>query len=166
MATPRSSTLSNDTKWRLKVALAKPDAGQEVIDKLDDLRYADVTISAAAMDTLNATPVTLVAAPGTGKMIEFLGASVINTFLTTAFELGSGTVDIRYENSSGGLAGQLTNAFVESSATAYFRAAPLACVALTNKALVAYASADVTAGLGNLKFRVYYRVLTVADVTA
>lgn len=166
MATPRSSRLSNETKYRIKVALAKPDSGQELIDKMDDLQFADVTISSSQMDTLNATPVSLVAAPGSGKMIEFLGATVINTFVTTAFELGSGTVDFRYENASGGLCGQLTNAFVESVATAYFRAAPLACVGLLNKALVAHASADVTAGGGNLKIRCYYRVITVADIAA
>jgi len=166
MATPRSSRLSDKAKYYLKTALASPDLGQEIIDKVDDLQYKDTSVTAAQMDTLNATPVSLVPAPGSGKMIEFLGQAVYNDFVTPAFELGSGTVDVRYENSSGGLAGQMTNAFIESAADAYFRVAPLACVALVNKALVLYASADITAGGGNLKIRTYYRIVTIADIGA
>src|SRR5688572_24235154 len=100
MATPRSATLSNDCKWRIKSALASPDKGQELIDKVDDLRYVDTAVTAAQMNTLNATPVSLVAAPGAGKMIEFLGQTVYLDFVTDAFELGSGTLDVKYENSS------------------------------------------------------------------
>ncbi len=166
MAVPRSSRLSNDCKWRIKSALASPDKGQELIDKVDDLQYVDVSLSAAQMNTLNATPVAMIAAPGAGKMVEFLGATIVLDAGATPFELGAGTLDLRYENASGGLVGQATNAFVESAADAYFRAVPLACVALVNKAIVAYASADVTAGDGSLELRLYYRVVTIADIGA
>lgn len=134
--------------------------------ELQLLQWVDVAIANAAIDTMNATPVQLVAAPGTGKILQFLGALVVNTFATAALELGSGTMDIRYENSSGGLAGQLTNAFVESAATAYAAVAPLTCVALVNKALVIHASADVTSGGGNLAIRTFYRTVTVANIAA
>lgn len=166
MAVPRSSRLSDKSKYYLKTAIASPDLGQEIIDKLDDLRYADTSVTAAQMDTLNATPVSLVAAPGAGKVIQFMGQVVYNDFVTTAFELGTGTLDVRYQNSSGGLAGQMTNAFVESAADAYSTVAPLTCVALVNQALVLHASADVTAGAGNLKIRTYYRIVTIADIGA
>lgn len=158
------SQLSNDAKWRLKVAMASPSDGQEVIDKLDDLKFVDVSLSAAQMNTLNASPVAVIAAPGAGKLTEFLGASIYLDAGATPFELGSGTLDLRYENASGGLVGQATNAFVESAADAYFRAPSLACVALVNKAIVAYASADVTAGDGTIYMRLYYRTLTIADI--
>lgn len=134
--------------------------------ELQLLQWVDVAIANAAIDTMNATPVQLIAAPGSGKIIQFLGAIVVNTFLTTAFELGSGTMDIRYENSSGGLAGQLTNAFVESAATAYATVAPLTCVSLVNKAIVIHASADVTAGAGSMAIRSFYRTVTVAGIAA
>lgn len=130
------------------------------------LQSVDVAIANAAIDTMNATPVSLVAAPGSGKILQFLGAIVVNNFVSAALELGSGTMDIRYENSSGGLAGQLTNAFVESAATAYAAVAPLTCVGLVNKALVIHASADVTSGGGNLAIRTFYRIVTVAAIAA
>lgn len=129
-------------------------------------KSADVLIANAALDTLNATPVQLVAAPGAGKALMFLGALVVNNFLTAALELGSGTLDIKYENASGGLVGQMTNAFVESAATAYAAVAPLTAVALVNKALVLCASADITSGGGNLAIRTYYRVVTIASIGA
>ena len=42
-----------------------------------DLRYADVLLSNADIKALRATPKTLVPAPGTGKMLEFLSAVVM-----------------------------------------------------------------------------------------
>lgn len=124
------------------------------------LASADVTISSAAMDTLNATPVTLVAAQGSAAVIQVESVYCINTYNAAAFELGSGTLDIRYENSSGGLVAQFTNAWVESGAGAFAVAGnQLMAVALVNKAIVAHASADVTAGGGSIKCRTYYRVL-------
>lgn len=140
------------------------------IDKADlavgILQWVDVNIANAALDTLNATPVSLVAAPGSGKILQFCGAIVVNTFLTAALELGSGTLDIKYENSSGGLVGQMTNAFVESAATAYAAVAALTAVGLVNKALVLHASADITSGGGSLSIRTFYRTVTVAAIGA
>lgn len=133
---------------------------------LNILQWVDVNIANAAIDTMNATPVSLVAAPGSGKLLQFLGAIVVNNFVTAALELGSGTMDIRYQNSSGGLAGQITNAFVETAATGYFTVAPLACIMLSNQALVIHASADVTSGGGNLSIRTYYRTVTIAAIGA
>lgn len=139
-----------------------------VLDKgdlaLTILQWVDVLIANAALDTLNATPVSLVAAPGSGKALLFAGALVVNNFVTAALELGSGTLDIKYQNSSGGLAGQMTNAFVESAATAYAAVAPLTCVALVNQALVLHASADITSGGGNLAIRMFYRTVTIAAI--
>lgn len=128
------------------------------------ISYKDVKITAAEMDALNGTPKELVAAPGSGKVLECLGVLARLDAGATPFELGSGTVDVRYENGSGGLAAQLTNAFVEGAADALFKAPSLACVALENKALVAYASADVTAGDGVLYLRVFYRTVVVSEV--
>lgn len=126
--------------------------------------YKDVTLTATQMDTLNATPVTLIAAQGANKVIIVEAVFAFNDFNSVAFELGTGTVDVRYQNSSGGLAAQLTNAFVESGADAYFAAPGLACVALANQPVVAYASADVTAGNGTLYLRVFYRVVDASTL--
>jgi hypothetical protein len=129
------------------------------------ISYKDVKLTSTQMDTLNATPVELVAAPGTGKFLEVIAVLAFNDFGTAAFELGSGTVDIRYTDSSGGLAAQLTNAFVESAADALFKAYGRDVVISTNAALVAYASADVTAGDGSLYLRVFYRTQVTSEIS-
>lgn len=134
--------------------------------KLDvqNMQSVDVAIANAALDTMNATPVQLVAAPGSGKAVQVTSVFCFNDFVTAALELGSGTLDVRYENSSGGLAAQFTNAWAESAADAYMSAPGLAVVALTNKAIVMHASADITSGGGNLACRVHYRTITISDI--
>lgn len=135
-------------------------------DKLSSyvLRYVDVAIANAAIDTLNATPVDLVAAPGAGIAIVVDRVFCYNDFVTAALENGTGTFDARYENSSGGLVAQFTNAWVESAADAYFSAPGLAAIALVNKAIVLHASADITSGGGNLACRTYYRTVLISDI--
>lgn len=126
--------------------------------------YVDVKITAAELDALNATPKELVAAPGSGKILECLGILAKLDFQATGLELGSGTLDCRYQNSSGGLAAQITNAFTEGAADAYYKAVGRDVVALVNQALVLHASADVTAGDSILYLRVYYRTVAAVEV--
>lgn len=155
--------------------LTSADARQKMLQYVGDTQftdklrnaqvsYKDVTVTAAQMDTLNATPVSLVAAPGAGKILVLDRVVAFLDAGATPFELGSGTVDVRYQNSSGGLAAQLTNAFVESATDAYFVAYGRDVLALVNQALVLYASADVTAGDGVLYLRLYYRVVEGAKL--
>lgn len=129
------------------------------------ISYKDVKLTSTQMDTLNATPVELVAAPGSGKFLEVIAVLAYVVPVLTAFELGSGTVDMRYTNSSGGLAAQLTNAFVESAAAALFKAYGRDVVITENAALVAYASADVSAGDGALYLRVFYRTQKTSEIS-
>lgn len=130
----------------------------------ETMRYVDKAITSTQMDTLNATPVELVAAPGSGYITEFMGAFCFNDFGGTAFELGSGTVDIKYTDGSGTSVCSMTNAFIESGADAYFHAYSRDVVMVANAALVLHASADVTAGNGALYLRVYYRTVKIQDV--
>lgn len=127
------------------------------------LKSVDLNLTSAQMDTLNATPVEAIAAPGAGYVTQ-VESVLCKLVYGTTYDLGSGTVDFRYENSSGGLAAQLTNAFVESTADAYFTAPGLAAVALANKAIVAYASADVSTGTGALNCRLHYRTVKASDI--
>lgn len=129
------------------------------------LQSVDLNLTSSQMDTLNATPVSAIAAPGSGYVtqVESVLCKVVSTGLT-AFELGSGTVDFRYTDGSGGLAAQLTNAFVESSSDAYFQAYGRDAVAVVNAAIVAYASTDVSQGTGSLNCRVFYRTVRGSDI--
>lgn len=129
------------------------------------ISYKDIKLTSTQMDTLNATPIELVAAPGSGKFLEVIGVLAYVDVGATPFELGSGTVDIRYTDSSGGLAAQLTNAFVESAADALFKAYGRDVVITENAALVAYASSDVTAGDGALYLRVFYRTQVTSEIS-
>lgn len=128
------------------------------------ISYKDVKLTSTQMDTLNATPVTLIAAPGSGKILECLGVFAFLDVAATPFELGSGTLDIRYTDGSGGLAAQFTNAFIESATDAYFKAYARDVLAVVNSPLVAYASSDVSAGDGALYLRVFYRTLVGSEI--
>ena len=129
------------------------------------LNFKDFTISAAEMDALNATPKTLLEAPGSGKMI--LVDSIV-TFIdagATPFELGSGTLGYLYTDGSGSaVATAVPNATVESATDVYYHSVSLAVAPLENALICAKASADVTAGNGTVYGRIYYKILTVADL--
>lgn len=128
------------------------------------LKSVDVNLTSTQMDALNATPITVISAPGSGYVTQVESVLCFNDFVTTAFELGSGTVDFDYTNSSGGIAAQLTNAFVESSADAYFQAYGRDAVAQANAAIVAYATTDVSTGSGSLNCRLFYRTVLASDI--
>ena len=127
--------------------------------------YVDFKLTAAQMDTLNATPVALLAAPGAGLVNIVEGVVTFIDAGATAFELGAGTLDFRYTNGAGAsVATSVPNATVESASDTYYRSVPLAAVPVVNAAVVAYASADVTDGDGVVYGRIYYRTVKVAEL--
>jgi hypothetical protein len=128
------------------------------------LQYSDVTLSSTDMDTLNATPVTLVSAPGSGKVVYLDDVFCYNDYNTIQFELGTGTLDVRYGSSSGSLAAQFSNEFVEYNSDKTAHAYARDSLATTNSALVLWASSDVTAGNGTIKCRATYRTVTLSDI--
>lgn len=76
-------------------------------------------IAAAAVRTMNATPVELVAAPGSGFALEFLRAEVFMDYGTAAYDaVGAGDdLEIRYTNGSGTLVGAVeTTGFLDQTA--------------------------------------------------
>jgi len=129
------------------------------------LNFVDFTLSAAQMNTLNATPVTLLAAPGAGLMniVEY-----VVTFIdagATAFELGAGVLSFLYTDGSGDkVATDVPNATVESATDVYYRSVGLAVAPLVNALICAKTSTDVTAGDGTVYGRIAYRTITVADL--
>lgn len=127
--------------------------------------YQDFKLTAAQMDTLNATPVEILAAPGAGLAI--LVDSILTKIVpgATPFELGSGTLAFQYTDTSGAaVATAVPNANVEAAATDYYKSVGLAVVPVVNAKLVAKASADVTAGDGAVYGRIYYRVIKSAEL--
>lgn len=154
---------SESNKFKVLSALGDPAVAKGVAHSVDS--YIDVTLTAAQLDALAATPVELVPAPGAGKALIFVGAWAYLDYNSTTYAGSSETITIKYENGSGATVGTITEAFIESTADAYQYVAPVTAIALANKALVAVASADLTTGNSPMYLRVYYKVVTV-DLSA
>jgi len=153
----------------------RPVKSGDVGDSLSDeaLKWIDCHLDATSMDTLNATPVNCVPAPGAGKVLQFLGALSFNDFNTVAFAPSSAEVQFRYANSTGAISGIIPAHHVSAGADAHFSVTTSGqasstvasgAIAQVNQPLVAFASTDITAGNGSLKVRVFYRILTITDI--
>lgn len=70
-----------------------------------DIAQIEVTITAAEMLALNASPKTLVPAPGAGKVLRFLGATAIYDFNSAAYAGIGATEDlaVRFTDGSGAI---------------------------------------------------------------
>lgn len=127
--------------------------------------WIDVKITAAQMDTLNATPVSLIPAPGAGLVTLVQGVFTRVVPGATPFELGSGTLGFQYTDGSGVVAATaVTNAVAESATATSFVSIATAGVPVLNAAIVFTASADVTAGDGALYIRIYYKTIDVTNL--
>lgn len=131
------------------------------------VQYAEVTISSAEMLALRATPKTLVAAPGAGKVIEFLGAVLLLDYNSAAYVETSDNMAIKFENGSGVAVSDAIEAtgFVTATADTMTNAVPVkdAIVAKTgceNKALVLHNTGDgeYTTGDSPVRVKVMYVV--------
>lgn len=138
------------------------------------IQTADVTVSSAQLLTLNATPVQLVAAPGTGYALVLLGALFTKAAGTAYAGIAAGEdLAIRYTNSSGAIVleaeptGFLDQAtaqtlyaypFVQGATSPVFSVAPVANSPLMLHMLVG----EITTGTSDLKVRVWYRIVPTA----
>lgn len=84
------------------VAAADIAAGAVTSVKLADdlLHTVQVSLSSANILALNATPITLVAAPGAGKIVEVVSITLKMVRTGTAYANG-GALEFRYTNASG-----------------------------------------------------------------
>lgn len=129
------------------------------------INFQDFKITAAEMDTLNATPKTLLSAPGSGLVNVVLGIFTKISAGATPFELGSGTLGYLLTDGSGAAAATaVPNATVESATDAYYWSVSLAVAPVVNTPIVAKASADVTAGDGTVYGRIYYMTLKHGEI--
>lgn len=127
--------------------------------------YKDFKLTAAQMDALNATPVSVLPAPGVGL------ANVIDSIVlfvdagATPFELGSGVLEFRYTDGSGAkVVTDIANAVVESATDAYGNNPGIVAAVSLNAAVVAHASADVTAGDGAIYGRIFYHTVNPSEL--
>lgn len=134
------------------------------------LRVVTVALTNAEMLALRATPKTLVAAPGAGKLIEFLSATLLFDY-TGAYTETDDNMAVRYENTTGVIVSDTIEAtgFVDATADTitFARKGVDGIVAKTgaeNKAIVLHNTGNGEFGGGNaanaVSVRVAYRVHT------
>lgn len=134
------------------------------------LRVVTVALTNAEMLALRAAPKTLVAAPGAGKLIEFISATLLFDY-TGAYIESADNMAVKYENGSGVQVSDTIEAtgFVDATADTitFARKAVDGIVAKTgaeNKAIVLHNIGDGEYGGGNaanaFSVRVAYRVHT------
>lgn len=134
-------------------------------------QYAEVSIAAAAVATLRATPVTLVSAPGSGKVNQLLSAEILLDYTAPGFTETTDNLAIRYTDGSGTLISQAIECtgFIDQTADTLTTVSPKidaisAKSASENKAIVLHnTGSDEFAGSGGSALRV--KVLYVTHDT-
>lgn len=140
--------------------------------KLDvsTIQYAEVSLTNANVLNLRATPITLVAAPGAGKFVEFISAQLLFDYVG-AYTESTDNMAIKYENGSGTAVSETIEAtgFVDATADTVINVKPttsaaLAKTAIENKVLCLHNTGDGEYGGGNagnaVRVKVAYRVHT------
>lgn len=132
------------------------------------LQWAEVAITNAQMLALRATPKTLVAAPGAGKVIEFVQALILFDY-TGAYTETDDNLAVKYTDGSGAIISEAIEAtgFVDATADSLIKveraaSAVLAKTAAENKAIVLHNTGNGEWGGGNaanaVRVKVAYRV--------
>ena len=135
------------------------------------LQFAEVALTNTNMVNLRATPITLVAAPGAGKLLEFVGGVMLFDY-TAAYTESADNMAVKYTDGSGAAVSQAIEAtgFVDATADTMTTIQPkidaiVAASGSTNKALVLHQTGDGEYGGGNagnvMRLKIAYRVWTV-----
>lgn len=130
----------------------------------DVARTVSVTVPTASVLTLNSTPVTLIAAPGAGKITLVDEVTCKLVFNSVAYT-GSNALEFRYTNGSGAkVTADLSSSFLNSASGTNYATVKSVVTALTpvaNAAIVLFVpSANPGAGDSDLVFTIKYRVVT------
>ncbi len=163
-----------DTTKRARIDAGAVTAGQtRVISAADrdvDLDHAVqrafVTIATAAVKTLNATPVQLVAAPGAGKYIEAVSIHWWLDFATVGYDAAAvgDTLEAKYTNGAGAAVVDAVAGNAIGAAAADYHVTVQAVpevIPVANAAIVAHINVGewfAAAGDSPLKAEVFYRV--------
>jgi hypothetical protein len=130
------------------------------------IQYAEVSIAAAAIATLRATPVELVPAPGAGKVLEFVSAILILDYTAPGFTETADNLAIKYTDGSGAQVSETieTTGFIDQTADKIINALPVKDKLLTaNAALVLHNTGDGefgNSGGSTLRVKTAFRVHT------
>lgn len=127
--------------------------------------YARVTITPAQMLALNASPVTILPAPGPARYIEYCGGSVVLDYATAAYAGIAAGEDlvIRFTNGSGTIVSNTleTTGFLDqtSDQVRTLNALPTDYVPVVNAPLVLHMTlGEVTTGDSSLYLNIMFRI--------
>lgn len=138
------------------------------------LKSVTVTLTNSELKAIRATPKELVAAPGAGKALVYLGSILENLGGTNAITETTDNMAVRYENTTGVIASQTIEAtgFVDQTAKTITQALPkidpiIASATVANKALVLHNTGDGeyagnAANDVTIKVTTWYRVFTLS----
>jgi len=137
------------------------------------IRYTTVAVTNAQLKALRATPKELVAAPGAGKVLEFVSGLIFMDYGTNALTETADNLVVRFENTTGAIVSQTIEmtGFIDQTADMVTGILPKVDPIVTsagsaNKALVLHNSGDGEFG-GNaaadtvLSVKIAYRVHTL-----
>lgn len=109
------------------------------------VQYAEVTIPAASVATLRATPYTLLAAPGAGKVIELLSGCLILDYGSVAYTESADNLAVKYTNGSGAAASETVEmtGFIDQTADKIIKVEAIKdTIMVANAALVLHNTGD------------------------
>lgn len=148
---------------------------ETVNDLVDAINVVEVSLTSAQVKAVRATPITLVPAPGVGKVLEFMSASLFLDYGgTNVFTESTANLAIKYTDGSGVAVSQTieSTGFIDQSADTLTNARPAldAIVAKSgaeNKALVLHniGAGEIAGNAANdnvLRVRIAYRTHTFA----
>lgn len=147
--------------WKVESPLSQGDTA--------DVQHAKVTITSAQVKALRATPISLVAAPGSGKVLQFLGAVLHLNYGSNVFTELADNLGIKYTDGVGAQASEdiETTGFIDATSNKIINAIPRKDVILvSNAALVLHNIGDAEIG-GNaandsiVNVHVMYKVVTL-----
>ena len=136
----------------------RSDKLEEKFNEVDETIYVEeVALTAANLIAMYTTPVQLVAAPGAGKFLEVVSASVVFDYGTTQFT-GGGAVVIEEETSQTALTGTVAAAVIQAAADSITKVIPVAATLVANKGIfISNATAVFAAGDGVARVKIAYR---------
>jgi len=169
---PESSVVSADIT-DLTIATGDLAAGAVTSDKLAEttVQYAEVSYTSAQVKAMRATPLTLIASPGAGKVLEFVSAVGFLDYGSNVFTESDDNLAFYYAGETIGISEVLeTTGFIDQNADTMIEVRPTASAAkakagVEDKAITIKNPGDgeIAGNAANdsvLRFKVVYRVHT------
>lgn len=144
-------------------SIAKGDLATDLV------QYQDTTLTAAQVKALFTTPIVVVTAPGSGKMIIVQEMYATMVYGTATYSTAAGGAALKYKATGAGQAvgAALTQAFLQASSGSNYAHVRGSATLITDvtanldnqPVVIQAATSDPTTGDSPVKIRVYYRVV-------